>query len=87
MADICWSPNNVKFAVATADRLVLLFDQDGVRRDKFSTKPADPAAGKKSYVITSKDFHFYSNISFLVFRTSKVKTLIGLLCCPSIEII
>lgn len=55
VSDITWSPNNVKFAVATADRLVLLFDQDGVRRDKFSTKPADPAAGKKSYVITSKD--------------------------------
>ncbi|XP_045451076.1 intraflagellar transport protein 172 homolog [Melitaea cinxia] len=56
VADISWSPNNVKLAVATADRLVLLFDRDGVRRDKFSTKPSDPAAGKKSYVITSLAF-------------------------------
>lgn len=30
----------------------MMFDREGVRRDKFSTKPADPAAGKKSYVIT-----------------------------------
>lgn len=58
VADISWSPNNVKLAVATADRLVLLFDRDGVRRDKFSTKPSDPAAGKKSYVITSTFFTF-----------------------------
>ncbi|XP_045495842.1 intraflagellar transport protein 172 homolog [Colias croceus] len=53
IADISWSPNNVKLAVATCDRLILLFDGDGIRRDKFSTKPADSAAGKKSYTITS----------------------------------
>lgn len=52
VADICWSPNNVKLAVGTSERVVLLFDRDGMRRDKFSTKPADAAAGKKSYVIT-----------------------------------
>ncbi|XP_052741813.1 intraflagellar transport protein 172 homolog [Bicyclus anynana] len=56
VADVCWSPNNVKLAVATAERIVLLFDRDGVRRDKFSTKPSDPAAGKKSYVITCLAF-------------------------------
>ncbi|XP_026731686.1 intraflagellar transport protein 172 homolog isoform X2 [Trichoplusia ni] len=56
IADICWSPNNVKLAVATCDRQVLLFDRDGNRRDKFVTKPADSAAGKKSYVITSISF-------------------------------
>lgn len=49
----------MKLAVATCERLVLLFDRDGTRRDKFATKPADPAAGKKSYVITSKDFIVY----------------------------
>ncbi|XP_072947774.1 intraflagellar transport protein 172 homolog [Epargyreus clarus] len=56
IADMSWSPNNVKLAVATCERLVLLFDSEGVRRDKFSTKPADPAAGKKSYVITGLAF-------------------------------
>lgn len=53
IADISWSPNNVKLAVAIHERVVLLFDRDSVQRDKFSTKPADPAAGKKSYFITS----------------------------------
>jgi intraflagellar transport protein 172 len=52
IANISWSPNNVKLAVATSDRVVMLYDREGTRRDKFSTKPADPAAGKKSYVIT-----------------------------------
>ncbi|XP_026316973.1 intraflagellar transport protein 172 homolog [Hyposmocoma kahamanoa] len=53
IAGISWSPNNIKLAIATCDRVVLLFDHNGVRRDKFSTKPADPQAGRKSYVITS----------------------------------
>ncbi|KAG7296181.1 hypothetical protein JYU34_021282 [Plutella xylostella] len=56
IADISWSPNSAKLAVATSDRLIMLFDREGVRRDKFNTKPADPAAGKKSYVITSLSF-------------------------------
>lgn len=46
-----WSPNNVRLAVATSDRQILLFDESGERRDKFSTKPSDSEAGKKSYVI------------------------------------
>lgn len=37
--------------MATYDRLILLFDEKGDRRDKFSTKPSDPANGKTSYVI------------------------------------
>lgn len=36
-----WSQNNAKFAVCTVDRVVLLYDEHGERRDKFSTKPAD----------------------------------------------
>ena len=38
---ICWAPNGKKLAVCTTDRVVLLFDDEGVRRDKFSTKPAE----------------------------------------------
>ncbi|CAK1556183.1 unnamed protein product [Leptosia nina] len=53
IAAISWSPNNAKLAVATSERLVYLFDRDGTRRDKFSTKPADPSAGKRSYIINS----------------------------------
>ncbi len=39
---MAWSPNNAKFAVATYDRVILLYDEQGERRDKFATKPADP---------------------------------------------
>lgn len=48
---MCWSPNCQKLAVATADRTVLLFDDNGERKDKFSTKPADSSASRASYVI------------------------------------
>ncbi|XP_044261133.1 intraflagellar transport protein 172 homolog [Tribolium madens] len=48
---LCWAPNNQKLAVATSDRQILLFDDKGERRDRFSTKPGNPEAGKKSYVV------------------------------------
>ena len=38
---ICWSPNGKKLAICTTDRVVVMFDENGVKRDKFSTKPAD----------------------------------------------
>lgn len=38
---LAWSPNNAKLAVVTTDRVVLLFDDTGEKKDKFSTKPAD----------------------------------------------
>ena len=31
--------------------MVLLFDDAGEKRDKFSTKPADPKFGKRSYIV------------------------------------
>lgn len=39
---IAWSENGQKLAVATAERVIFLFDGEGEKRDKFSTKPADP---------------------------------------------
>ena len=42
MIAIAWAPNNKKFAVCTVDRVVQLYDDQGEKRDKFSTKPADP---------------------------------------------
>ncbi|EAL39797.1 AGAP005330-PA [Anopheles gambiae str. PEST] len=56
VAGLCWSANNQKLAVATADRTILLFDENGERRDKFSTKAADPNAMKNSYVIRGITF-------------------------------
>ncbi|KAI8469208.1 MAG: intraflagellar protein IFT172 [Monoraphidium minutum] len=40
-----WTPDNTKLAVATADRVVHLYDKSGERRDKFRTKAADGYAG------------------------------------------
>ncbi len=37
---IAWSPNNQRTAIACAG-IVSLFDENGERRDKFATKPAD----------------------------------------------
>ncbi|XP_076397740.1 intraflagellar transport protein Oseg2 isoform X2 [Megachile rotundata] len=48
---IVWSPNNLKLAVASSDRSIYLFDENCVKRDKFSTKPVDSKFGKKSYMI------------------------------------
>lgn len=56
MAGLAWSPNQQKLAIATADRHILLYDDAGERRDKFSTKPANPANGKNSYVIRGLAF-------------------------------
>lgn len=38
---VCWSPNGKKLAICTTDRVVLLFDENGARKDKIPTKPAD----------------------------------------------
>lgn len=38
---ICWAPNGKKLAICTTDRLVIMFDENGERKDKFSTKPAE----------------------------------------------
>lgn len=38
---VCWAPNGKRLAVCTTDRVVLMFDENGVRKDKFSTKPIE----------------------------------------------
>ncbi|KAM3727543.1 Intraflagellar transport protein [Dirofilaria immitis] len=53
---IDWSPNGKKLAIANADRVVLLFDESGKRRDKFATKPIDAKYGKKSYLVKALIF-------------------------------
>jgi hypothetical protein len=35
---IAFSPNNLKLAVATQDRIIQIFDETGERKDRFSTK-------------------------------------------------
>ena len=58
---LCWAPNNLKLAVCTNDRVVLLYDEHGERRDKFATKPAD------SKVRLS--FIFFSFFKLFVYHT------------------
>lgn len=53
---MAWSANHQKLAVATADRSIILFDENGEKRDKFSTKPSGSANGKMSYVIRALVF-------------------------------
>jgi len=54
---IAWSPNHYRLAVATTDRYVTLYDEDGVQRDKFATKPADKASPlARNYVIRGLEF-------------------------------
>lgn len=48
---ISWSHNQQRLAVATVDRTILLYDENGEKRDKFSTKPMDQSSGKESYSI------------------------------------
>ena len=38
---MAWAPNSAKLAVCTVDRVVQMFDENGEKRDKFATKPAD----------------------------------------------
>lgn len=54
---MAWAPNNCKLAVCTADRVVLLYDEQGEKRDKFSTKPV------ASKVTTMMQLH-----CFLIFQ-------------------
>ncbi|CAI2386632.1 unnamed protein product [Moneuplotes crassus] len=51
---MCWSPDSKRHAVATADRVVQLYDENGEKKDRFGTRPAEK--GQKSYVIRAMAF-------------------------------
>ena len=51
---VCWSPNGKKLAICTTDRVVLIFDEEGVRKDKFATKPIE--GGPKNYLVRDMVF-------------------------------
>ncbi|XP_050543646.1 intraflagellar transport protein 172 homolog isoform X2 [Daktulosphaira vitifoliae] len=53
---VAWAPNNQKLAVCNNDRVVLLYDENGAKRDKFPTKPVDHGAGRKSYTVKGLAF-------------------------------
>ena len=47
---LCWAPNNMRLAAVPTDRIVHLFDENGERRDKFSTKPADSKVRRRATI-------------------------------------
>lgn len=55
VTSLCWSPDGKKIALASVDRIVSLFDDEGNKKDKFQTKPATEK-GPKTYMI--KDMIF-----------------------------
>jgi len=48
-----WSANNMRLAISQADRKITLFDENGEKKDSFSTKPAKSS---KNYVIREVTF-------------------------------
>ncbi|GMH63033.1 hypothetical protein TrST_g9919 [Triparma strigata] len=51
---ICFAPDNSRLAVVTTDRIVSIYDSNGERVDKFSTKPNDK--GPKNYLVRAMNF-------------------------------
>ena len=45
IACLAWSANAMRLAVATAERNIMLYDEDGTFREKLPTKPGDPVCG------------------------------------------
>lgn len=52
---IDWCPSALRLAVATVDRYIVLFDENGTVKDKFSTKPGD-RKGPRNYIVRGLAF-------------------------------
>uniref|UniRef100_A0A7S3QV19 Intraflagellar transport protein 172 homolog n=1 Tax=Dunaliella tertiolecta TaxID=3047 RepID=A0A7S3QV19_DUNTE len=52
---LTWTPNNAKLAAVTSERVVYLFDDNGEKRDKFRTKPADQGSNP-NFVVRAMAF-------------------------------
>ncbi|KAF5830572.1 intraflagellar protein IFT172 [Dunaliella salina] len=52
---LTWTPNNAKLAAVTTERVVYLFDDNGEKRDKFRTKPADQGSNP-NFVVRAMAF-------------------------------
>ena len=51
---LAWSADSKRYAVATADRSILLFNENGEKKDKFNTRSAEK--DNKSYIIRAIAF-------------------------------
>ena len=54
VTSLCYSPDNSRLAVATADRVISIYNNQGERVDKFNTKAN--SNGSKDYLIRSIQF-------------------------------
>lgn len=66
VAAIAWSPNGKKIAVANSDKVVLLLDEYGVKKDKVPVKSIDKVS--KNFVI--RDLAFSSDATLLAIAHS-----------------
>lgn len=55
VTSISWSSNTTRLATVGADKIVQLFDEQGDKQDRFSTKPADKAAAR-TYAVKTIEF-------------------------------
>eukprot|EP00003_Mantamonas_plastica_P015802 TRINITY_DN2657_c1_g2_i19.p1 TRINITY_DN2657_c1_g2~~TRINITY_DN2657_c1_g2_i19.p1 ORF type:complete len:1260 (+),score=465.50 TRINITY_DN2657_c1_g2_i19:139-3918(+) len=55
VTSMCWSPDGMRLAVVTTNRIVMLFDQNYELRDKFATKPAKKD-GPKTFTVREMVF-------------------------------
>lgn len=54
VTSISWSQNTQRLATVGADKIVQLFDENGEKQDRFSTKPADK--GQRTYIVRAIEF-------------------------------
>ena len=49
IAALAWSNNSKRYGVATADRVIHMYNENGEKMDKFTTRPAEK--DNKSYIV------------------------------------
>ncbi|EFJ49307.1 intraflagellar protein IFT172 [Volvox carteri f. nagariensis] len=55
ITSLTWAPNNSRLAAVSTDKVVYLFDENGEKRDKFKTKPAE-ASNPNTYIVRAMAF-------------------------------
>ena len=66
---LCWSADGKKLAVATTDRVVTLYDEEGNKKDKIPTKPSTDKVC--FYLKSQNSFILYLKSTLILFRDLK----------------
>ena len=76
---LCWTPNGQKLAICTTDRTVLIFDANGNKRDKFTTKANEKVCSIFFYDFPdSFQFSLHLNLQFHIVTLDFVLLSTGL---------